>query len=252
MAMFDEIKEQQKKLKGKSPREKWNYFWYYYKIHTIAVIIALVLLGTFIKDSLSAKDYAFSATLLNSYGMDVQNDLEADFAAYANIDTNTYDCFIDTSSTLSYDTMSEVDLAVSQRIVAMAQTDGIDILVSNSEPFTTYAENSMFLDLREELSAEEYAKYEKDFYYIDQAVVDANSENTTYDENGNIQLEVSPDHSDPNSMKEPIPVGIYLRDSAKLKEWNCYLAYEEPPIFGFVFSSERKDACHLFLQYLAD
>ena len=35
MAMKDEVKEQQQKLKGKTAREKLEYFWDYYKVHTI-------------------------------------------------------------------------------------------------------------------------------------------------------------------------------------------------------------------------
>ena len=34
-SVHDEVKEQQQKLKGKPFKEKWAYFWEYYKIQTI-------------------------------------------------------------------------------------------------------------------------------------------------------------------------------------------------------------------------
>ena len=40
-SVHDEVKEQQQKLKGKPFKEKWAYFWEYYKIQTIVVIAVL-------------------------------------------------------------------------------------------------------------------------------------------------------------------------------------------------------------------
>lgn len=255
MALRDEVKEQQIKLKDMTWKQKASYFWDYYKIHTIAAVFLLLIAGIFIRDTVNAKENAFTGVLLNSYAIDAQEPAQEDFAGYAGIDTAVYDCYIDTSSTLSYETMSQMDLAVSQRIIAMAQTKGIDVLVSDSEPFSNYAQSMMFTDLRSELTAEEYAKHEADFYYIDAATVDMNNNETSYDEDGMPQIvDTSIDHSDPSAMEEPVPVGIYLKDSAKLKEWNCYpsAGADEAPIFGFVYSSEKKEASHLFLAYLTE
>ena len=252
MAIRDEVKEQQKKLEGKTWKDKLNYFWYYYKIHTIAVIFALFLIGIFIKDSVTAKDYAFSAILLNAYGSDKQEAFQEDFAEYADIDTGTYNCYIDTTSTLSYDTMSQMDLAVMQRIIAMAETGEIDVMISNEENFNQYSSSMMFIDLREVLPAAEYKKYESDFYYIDAAIFE-NDDEIIYDENGIPQsTDTVSDHTDPSAMEDPMPVGIYLKDSAKLKEWACYTGIEGSPVFGFNYSSERKDVAHLFLKYLTE
>ena len=41
MAMKDEVKEQQQKLKGKTTREKLEYFWDYYKVHTILALFVV-------------------------------------------------------------------------------------------------------------------------------------------------------------------------------------------------------------------
>ena len=67
MAMRDEVREQQNKLKGKTFKEKLNYFWDYYKVHTIASVFAIIVISVFVKDIVTNKDNAFSAVILNSY-----------------------------------------------------------------------------------------------------------------------------------------------------------------------------------------
>lgn len=251
MAMNDEVKEQRKKLKGKSFKEKLSYFWDYYKVHTLIALFVLLIVGIFVKDELTAKDYAFYSTLLNANAMDEQEGIQSDFAAFAGIDENVYDCSVDTSSTLSYETMSQIDLAVSQRIAAMSQTGGIDVLVSDQDPFTNFATAGMFPDLRETLTTEEYEKFKNQFFYVDKASMDINNNDTNYDEEGNLTvIDTSIDHSDPSKMEDPVPVGIYVTDAPKLKEWKCYTGTDDGIVFGFVYSSERPDVSHQFLAFL--
>ncbi len=257
MAMRDEVKEQQQKLKGKSFQEKLGYFWDYYKVHTIVVLFAAFAIGIFIKDMVTSKDDAFSAVVLNSYGYEQQADFQEDFAAYAGIDTKTYNCQIDASSTLSLDAMTQLDLAFSQRLAGMVQTNALDAFISDTEIFGHYAEEMMFQDLREELDAEEYEKYEPYFYYVDAALIEqkAQEQEEFYSDS---PQEDAADPADPSAMEEPVPVGIYLPDSAKLAQWNCYAdgyanGYAdtgESPVFGFVFSGQHLDIAHLFLAYL--
>ena len=46
MSIWEETKEQRQKMKGKSLKEKWNYFWEYYKIHTLVIILGVSLVGS--------------------------------------------------------------------------------------------------------------------------------------------------------------------------------------------------------------
>ncbi len=253
MAMKDEVKEQQQKLKGKTAREKLEYFWDYYKVHTIVALFVVFTAGIFIKDMISSKDTAFSAVVLNSYGFETQEDFQADFSAYAGIDTNAYHCLIDATSTLSLESMTQIDFAFSQRLAGMVQTNGLDAFVSDPLVFGHYAEEMLFRDLRKELSNEEYLKYEPYFYYIDAAAIE--EKNKIDEAMADVSSEISATQTDPtnpSAMTDPIPVGIYLDNSTKLAEWNCYANMEETPIFGFVETSNRMDISHLFLQYLTD
>lgn len=249
MAVRDEIKEQQQKLKGKNFREKLAYFWDYYKIHTIVILFTAFTIGIFIRDMKAGKDDAFSALILNSYGYERQEEFQEDFAVYAGIDTEAYNCQIDASSTLSLDSMSQLDLAFSQRLAGMVQTSALDAFVSDMKIFGHYAEGMMFLDLREELTAEEYAKYEPYFYYVDAALIEENAQ--TQDEtDSEPQAENAAASADPSSMEKPVPVGVILEDSSRLAQWNCYADTGEDPVFGFVFSGQHRELAHLFLAYL--
>ncbi len=254
MAMKDEVKEQQQKLKGKSFREKLGYFWDYYKIHTIVGLFVIFTAGIFIKDMINSKETAFSAVILNSYGYEMQEDFQADFAAYAGIDMNDYQCLIDASSTLSLTSMTQLDFAFSQRLAGLVQTNALDAFVSDPAVFQHYAEEMMFRDVREELSAEEYKKYEPYFYYIDAAATEeknAMDENTPFDGQINPSASLT-DPAEPSAMAEPVPVGIYLESSAKLSEWKCYANMNITPVFGFVSASADTGFSHLFLQYLTE
>lgn len=252
MSVLDMIKKEQEKMKGKTLKEKLGYFWDYYKLHTLAVVFVLVLVIWTVSDIATAKDAAFSATLLNAYGSDIQEDFQKDFAAYASIDLNEYDCYIDAFSTYSDNPADQMNMAVSQRIIATTQTGLMDVLVADSETFSSFAMSLIFADLREELTPEEYEKFEPYFYYIDLAAVEAANDEVNFEEDGSLADMPSSDPSDPSTMERPMPIGIYLEDLTKLNEWNCYTYTTEAPVFGFIFSGVNNDAAHLFLQYLTE
>jgi hypothetical protein len=251
MGINDEIREQQKKLKGKSFKEKWGYFWDYYKTQTLIAILAVVLLGSFIWELATAKEDAFSATLLNAYGNDMQSNFQNGFAEYAGIDTNAYGCLIDASSTLDSHMSSQFDIAVFQRTIAMTQTSDLDVMVGDAASFTCFAKNQMFLDLRQALTGEEYARYEPYFYYMDSAVWE-NDAPSVPDTDSASPADDGSGHADPSLMEAPVPVGIYLPDNARLREFNCYTVTGQTPVLGFVFSSKRLDASRQFLRYLTE
>ena len=178
--VIDEIREQQHKTKDMSLKGKWQYFWDYYKVHTITAVVVILLGGTLIHDILSAKDYAFYGIMLNSIGLSAES-METAFSEYAGIDLETYDCFIDTSSTLSYSTPSEYDMATMQKMVAQVQGHDLDAVVFDSQVFNNYANTEMFADLSEVLPPEEFQKHKDRFYYIDYAPIAKANEDSDYE-----------------------------------------------------------------------
>lgn len=253
----DEIREQTKKFKDMSLKEKWEYFWEYYKINVIVIVIVASFVISMVYNFVTAKDYCFNGMLLNASMMD-QEKIAAEFAEYAGLDTDTYECYIDASSTLSYQNPSEYELATSQRIVALIQSRELDGMVFDAEVFYNYAFNQIFMDLREVYTEEELAAYEGRIYYIDNAEIrraeeaeQATGESYTLNSlTPEEVIEEAQTHRDPSTMEEPIPVGIFVDDSPFAEKSKAYLGVV--PIYGISSTSQRVEVSKQFLDFLFD
>lgn len=253
----DEIREQTKKFKDMSLKEKWEYFWEYYKVNVMIIVIVGAFLISMIHNFVTAKDYCFNGLLLNASMMD-QEKIAASFAEYAGLDTDKYECYIDASSTLSYQNPSEYELATSQRIVALIQSKELDGMLFDAEVFYNYAFNQVFMDLREVYTAEELAEYEGRIYYIDKAEIKRAEESEKASSEKYTLVTLTPDeviaeaqtHRDPSVMEEPIPVGIFVDDSPFAQKSKAYLGVV--PIYGISTTSQRVEVSKQFLDYLFD
>lgn len=257
----DEIREQHQKMGDMSLKEKIAYFWYYYKVHTIVTIVVAAIAIHFIYGLVTAKDTGFYGIMLNSYMLD-GNDMEASFSEYADIDLENYECFIDTDSSFSYQSMSQYDVATNQQIVALVQAKELDAFVLNDQVFYNFAFNSMLMDLRDVFTEEELSKYEGNIYYIDYADIRESEEaelsyedimaesakrrEATWEE---ITAEAE-SHRNPEDMEQPIPIGIYVGDSPFINKTASYP--EKVPIYGISITSQRLDICKKYLNYLFD
>lgn len=253
----DEIREQTKKFKDMSLKDKWEYFWEYYKLHVIIVVLVGSFVISMIHNFVTAKDYCFNGMMLNAAMMDQEKIAEA-FAKYAELDTETYECYIDASSTLSYQHPSEYELATSQRIVALIQSKELDGLVFDAEAFYNHAFNQVFMDLREVYTAEELSAMEGRIYYIDMAEIRRAEEDEKASGESYTLTSLTPEeiieeaqmHRDPSTMEEPIPVGVFVDDSAFAQKSKAYLGVV--PIYGISVTSQRVDVSKQFLEFLFD
>lgn len=255
----DEIREQQRKMKDMSWKGKFQYFWDYYRYHTLAAVFITIMAVSLIRNIVMAKDYIFNAIMLNAYNLSSQS-LSDTFAEYAGLDTETYECFIDTTTSMSLDNHSEYEVANGQRIVAMVQTQDLDAVVFDSEMFNNYSYNQMFFDLREIFTEEELSKYEDKLYYIEYAEIRKMNEQhdyicpeliTPYDDRTPESIAAEAEkHRHPENFKEPIPVGIYLADSPFVVKSNSY--FHVTPIFGIICNSQRVEVAKQYLEFLWD
>lgn len=259
-AISDDIRDQHKKMKDMSFKERFNYFWYYYKIHTIVIICIIIFAISFISNIVNAKGYSFYGMMLNANSLSAEK-LEASFNEYAGLDTEKYECFIDTESTLSYQTMSEFDMATAQRLIALIQTKDLDAVVFDSEIYSNYARNEMFIDLRTIFSPEDIAKYEDYFYYVDQAEITAAQEADAFDvanEATAVEEEITMEdilaeadtHRHPENMEDPIPVGVFLDESTFEIQTNAYSDFI--PVYGITVTTLRPATSIKYLDYLWD
>ncbi len=259
--VIDEIRQQQMKTKEMSAKGKLEYFWDYYKVHTIVAILVIFFAAMFIRDVATAKDYNFYSILFNARQLSGDG-LESAFSEYAGLDTENYECYIDASTGLSLTSFTEYDMATVQKLMATIQIGDLDTVVFNSELFNNYAGNEMFLDLRTVLSEEELNVWKDYLYYIDYVEVAAEREDVDVEEalaekdaaddetRQQEILEETNRHRSPEGMAEPVPVGIFMEESPFAEKSGAYSGLV--PVFGFVSTSKRTETGKQFLEFLWD
>ncbi|NBJ97792.1 hypothetical protein D5282_10705 [bacterium 1xD8-48] len=259
--VIDEIRQQQMKTKEMSAKGKLEYFWDYYKVHTIVAILVIFFAAMFIRDIVTAKDYNFYSILFNARQLSGAS-LESAFSEYAGLDTENYECYIDASTGLSLTSFTEYDMATVQKLMATIQIGDLDTVVFNSELFNNYAGNEMFLDLRTVLSKEELNTWKDYLYYIDYVEVAAEREDVDVEESPAEKdaadderrqqeiLEETNRHRSPEGMAEPVPVGIFMEASPFAEKSGAYS--DLVPVFGFVSTSKRTETGKQFLEFLWD
>ncbi len=253
--VIDEIREQQHKTRDMTRKGKLEYFWYYYKVHTIAGIFILIMAITLIHDMVTAKDFIFNCEMINSFQLDADA-LENSFAEYAGLDLEEYDCYIDTSTSLSLTTYDQYNMATVQKIMAQMQSGDLDALVFDSEIFNNYSLNGMFMDLRTVMSDEELEKYKDQLYYVDYAEVLRESEKELNADElmEPVEVDVEADtlmHRHPEDMEDPMPIGVFITDSPFVAGSGSYHSSLQP-VYGIVATCQRTEVAKQYLDFLWD
>lgn len=264
-SMNGEIKEQRQKTKDMSTKGKFEYFWYYYKVHAIVTVIAVIFVAALIRQYVTSKDYAFYAALINANTAYIENNQWSDeFAEYAEIDTEQYLVYIDPTFTISDRDSSQYSASNTEKLIAMLRSGDIDILVADTEIFENYAQNEFFMNLETVLPEDVLEKYQNNLYYTDAATYDNADDDAYYYD---IDEWVNPDtfvinHHDPSTMEQPVPVGIFLPEGSKIMETGCYnhlkennIVYQSYPseaILGIPVTSTKLDVILQFLTFIEE
>ena len=255
MNVFEEIREQQQKTKAMDLKGKLSYFWYYYKIHFIVAVVVIVFFSVSIHQVLSNKPNAFYAIMLNSLPEEAFHEqMLDDFVAFSEINTDKSTCLLDTTSFLNYTTMSDLDLATSDRLIGLVQSKDLDVVAADESTFNHLAENGFFSNLELILTKEELDTYRECFYYVDNALLDqdySEEELVTFDSadpTGQDAFDSAVNHHSPEGMKEPVVAGIYISDAPVIKAGNYYPGEES--VLGITVTSQRTDLSRLYLNYL--
>lgn len=260
-SIHGEIKEQHQKTKDMSLKGKLEYFWYYYKIHTVVVLAVLLFVILFIQQYRANKDYAFYAILINAdtsrFDSRQWNDA---FAAYAEIDTDKYSAYIDTSFVYATNNFSEYSISSMEKLMVMINSGIVDVIIADTGTFESQAQNEYYVNLEAVLPQETLTKYSDYLYYTDAASFSA-ADDAFYSE----EETPSPDtfiidHHNPAAMEEPIPVGICLPEGNKLTETGCYdyiaetdMTYQGYPsevVLGIPVTSTHIDTIVQFMEFL--
>ena len=265
MSVNEEIREQRKKLKGQGFKAHWDYFWEYYKIHTIVALIVIIFIVTFARDMLNKKPYAVYSMFINAAGLETQDKIQNGYAEYAGIDMNKETILADTTAGFSLSNMDNATVATSEKIMAVMAAKELDVIVADTNTFGHYSALETYADLRDIYSDEELAAWDSQglIFYVDQGYVDYLTSDYYSDYLTNGQYDKSNKYAvmaakynetfefpvqDKSEMDDPIPVGIYLKSSTILNETGAYP--EGTPIAGIIINTQRPENAKNFLAYL--
>lgn len=263
MAVRDEIREERKKLKGQGFKAYLEYFWDYYKIHTIAAVVIIIMLISIIKDVTNNKPYAFYAIMLNSGASMAEDVFEERFAEYAGIDTQHYECMVDTSASFDPLVLDQMTVATSQKIMAVLASKELDVMAGDIKVMLHYGNQETFLDLRTVYTDDELKSLEDRLIYVDQAYLDYlnSDEYQTYlstgkfDENNNFAVKADNynktyvyELESPDAMENPIPVAIRLEGSSIIEETSAYNGQDAA--VAVIINTQHPDTAREFIEFL--
>ncbi len=171
----NEIKNEKKKLSRMSFGQKIEYIFDYYKFYIIGAVIAVLIVTSVVRTWINNKPLAFYAMFLNGAGTEMAvsaQDMEKQFADYADIDDGAQNVVIDTTASFNPNVNSQFSMAENAKITALFASHDLDAMVIDPGVFTYYALNGAFLDLRQVLQPAEFNEYVTagKVYYIDGVV----------------------------------------------------------------------------------
>lgn len=248
MAIIDRIKSEYQKVKDKPPKERWEYFWDYYKIPALCVVLAIVLVVQSVVSITTRRETVFSAVLLNcKIGIQEEEFLDG-FYDYAGIDSKTQTAAF-YSDMLLVEGNTQVNTNTIQRIMASIAIQDLDFITGTPEAFlmVAYHSSRILVDLREFLDEETLSRYSDRLYYIDNAIIEQiNAPVGEQVEPSALAYPQNP--KDPSTMKDPIPVGIDISDRTKLQE--AYYLADSTIYLGVVANTLRPELTEKFIDYL--
>ena len=252
MAVMDEFKEERAALKNGTPKEKLTYFWLYYKWYVIVPVCVIIFIASAVHEMTNSKDNVFYAVMLNATQLTSEDTYGNEFAEHIGIDPEKEAVLFDTSIHTIEDSLDQSSYTSVQKLMVYTAASDLDVMVTDIDSFRKYANSETFYDLRNILTEEQIAKYEPYFYYVDQKTIDAIDAASTEDYEKIYEI-TYPDPTKPEEMETPIPVGIYLDNSTKLRE-NFYFQGEdgeaEHVAIGIYVNTQHLDYALSFLEYV--
>lgn len=245
----EHIQRAHEQVKDKSPQERREYFWEYYKWPALAVLVAIALLISGIVGIVNRRETAFSAMLLNAK-LGIEDDAFLDgFYARAGIDSSTHTAALYTGLSMIEDRQQHNTDAF-QRIVAGISVQDTDVITGLEFGFQmcAYSTAGVFKDLRDFYDADTLAALSDRLYYVDGAVIDLLKVPV------GTQVEPSvltyPDPHKPELMDDPIPVGINISDCEGFR--NAYYLTEGKIYIGIVANAPRAELAGILIDYILE
>lgn len=219
----DSMKEERKKMRDMSFRDKCWYIWEYYKFPIIGILVAVFLVVSISMTIYSNRfETALSCVILNGQSSaenSVDEFFNDGFGPYMNLgEEEKID--VDYSMSLSFDenAMNEFTYAELAKISAMISSKELDVMIAKEDTMKHYGEMGGFLDLSQVLPADVYDKVKDKLYYV------------TDQETG-----------------KTIAGGIYVEDTGFEEKTGLSL---DQPILGIISNSTRTETALKLIRYM--
>ena len=246
MAVMDEFKNERDSIKNGTLKQKISYFWCYYKWHVICSVLALVAIISLVHSIVTRKDVAFYAVMLNGFDGGTAQEYASDVADFFNLDTEEYTVLFDTSMYIDYNSRDQRTMTSAQKLMVYLTAADLDVVISDTASLQHYSYIDTFMDLRELLSPEQLEKYQYRFYYIDRRVIEA--KNSADEADVAYMFDYPEDPTDPSTMADPVPVGIYVDDQADFTE--NFLYERKDLVLAAVSNTKRPEMVREYIDYI--
>lgn len=249
MPVMDEFREEREALKQKSFKDKFQYFLDYYKWHVIGGVALIACVVSLINSVLNRKECVFYGAFINAYQTPECEAFREEFAASAGIDLEKSDVMFDTDMFIADNAHDQTSVNTAQRLMVYVAAGDVNIMAGGPAIMNQYAYNEFFQDMRQVLPEELQEKLAPYYYYVDAALIE---EINAKQEDG-IMTE-TPDYPanphDPQSMTEPVPVGLYIQSCPRIQE--AFVFQDDDVILSVVVNESNPDTVLQFISSIYD
>lgn len=249
MPVMDEFREERESMKQKSFKEKFQYFLDYYKWHVIGGVILTVCIISLLNTILNRKECAFYGAFINAYQTPGYETFREDFATRAGIDLEKNDVLLDTDYYITDSARDQATVNASQRLTVYVAAGDVDVMAGGPATMNQYAYNEFFQDLRQILPEDLQEQLAPYYYYVDASLVaEINAQRDSGERD--VTLNYPSEPTDPDSMEEPVPAGLYIQDCPRIQE--AFVFQDEEVILSVIVNESNTDAVLQFIRFIYD
>ena len=132
--------------------------------------------------------------------------------------------------------------------MAQSDEDNLDFVTGPMTSMQDLAYNGIFMDLREFFNPEQIKQYQDYFLYVDSAVITELADAYENDEDAS-SIKIA-DCTNPDAMKEPVPVMINITQCEKLAK--IYNAEDGLLAFGVITNAPHQTRTLNFLKFIME
>lgn len=155
------MKEEKRKLKDMTFKEKREYIWEYYKLHIIGILVVVFMTGSIINTVWinPPKKTFVNFVYFRAYVDSTRSDLFTDHLTEELVIDKEKEKVYFTNFSISNEEYSEVDLAIAQKFAAMTAAKELDVIVVDQQDFDDMTGINLFMDLNETFNENELAAF---------------------------------------------------------------------------------------------